>query len=62
MIKRYINGGKRYVYAFIKKEISQKNKIERVIYNTEYNYDPLFGFFDYIIYINKVHVDLILQA
>jgi hypothetical protein len=62
MIKWYINRGGRYVYAFVKKEISQKNKLERVTYGIEHNYDPLFGFFDHIIYIDKAHVNLTSQA
>ncbi len=62
IIKRHTNGGGRYVYAFVKKEISQKNKTERVTYGTEHNYDPLFGFFDYIIYTDEAHVNPTSQA
>ena len=61
-MKRHINGGGRYVYAFVKKEISLKNKVERVTYGINHNYDPLFGFFDHIVYINEAHVDLTSQA
>jgi transposase len=39
MMKRNTNGGGRYVCAFVKKEISQKNKVERVTYSSEHNYD-----------------------
>jgi hypothetical protein len=62
MMKRHTNGGGRYVCAFVKKEISQKNKVKRATYGTEHIYDPLFGFFDHIIYTDEAHIDPTSQA
>ena len=61
-MKRHTNGGGQYVCAFVKKEISQKNKAEREIYSSNYVYDLLFSFFDHIVYTDKAHIDLTLQA
>lgn len=60
MLKEYTKRGVRYLCAFIKKEISMKNRGERAQYKDNYIYDPLFGYFDYIIYINEIYVDLTL--
>ncbi len=55
-----MNKGGRYFCTFVKKVILAKNKEERTVYNIVYIYNSLFRFFDYIIYTNKVYIDLIL--
>jgi hypothetical protein len=57
LLKRHTKGGGRYLCAFIKKVISKKNRVERSIYGETHLYDPLFGFFDHIVYTDEAHVD-----
>ncbi|TVY80583.1 hypothetical protein LSUE1_G007656 [Lachnellula suecica] len=61
-LKEHIKGGGRYLCAFIKKEISEKNHRERAQYGDCYIYDPLFGFFDHIVYTDEAHIDPTSQA
>jgi transposase len=56
-LREYIRGGKFYKCAFIKKQISAKNRGERETYGERHLYDPLFGFFDHIVFIDEAHVD-----
>jgi hypothetical protein len=62
MLKRYTKEGGRYKCAFVKKTISFKNRQNKGTYNNDYVYDSLFGFFDYIVYTDKAHVDLTSQT
>jgi hypothetical protein len=48
--------------AFIKKVILAQNHITREKYGDTHLYDPLFGFFDHVVYINEAHVDPTSQA
>ena len=52
--------GGRYKCAFVKKVISAKNYTNRATYGETYLYDPLFSFFDYIVYIDEAYIDLTL--
>jgi hypothetical protein len=61
-LKEHIKGGDRYKCAFIKKVISAQNYGLREAYGQTYLYDPLFGFFNHIVYIDKAHVDPTSQA
>ena len=61
-LKEYTRGGGRYKCAFVKKVISRKNCEERATYGREHIYDPLFGFFDHIVYTDEAHVDPTSQA
>lgn len=57
MIKRNTKGGGRYLCAFVKKVISTKNREQRATYGDDHIYDPLFGFFDHIVYTDEAHID-----
>ena len=61
-LKEYTNDGGRYTCIFVKKVISDKNKAERESCGSTHLYDPLFGFFDHIVYTDKAHVDPTSQA
>jgi hypothetical protein len=61
-LKEYTKGGGQYKCAFIKKVISKKNRQERSTYSNDHVYNSFFGFFDYIVYTDKAHIDLISQA
>jgi len=54
--------GGRYKCAFVKKVISAQNCASRAIYGQTHLYDPLFGFFDHIVYIDGAHIDPTSQA
>jgi len=56
-LREYTRSSKFYKYAFIKKQISAKNRGEREAYSERYLYDSLFRFFDYIVFTNEAHVD-----
>ena len=62
MLKRHTKGGGRYLCAFVKKVISTKNRQGREKYSNDHVYDPLFGFFDHIVYTDEAHVDPTSQA
>ena len=62
MDKRHTEKDGRYRCAFVKKVVSRKNRQERAVYDGDYIYDPIFGFFDYIVHTDRVHVDPISQA
>jgi hypothetical protein len=62
MMKRHTNGGGRYKCAFVKKEVSKKNKADRTAYGVTHVFDPLFGFFDHIVYTDEAHIDPTSQA
>lgn len=62
MIKRHIKGGGRYKCAFIKKEISRKNRFDRTTYGETNVYKSIFEFWDHIIYTDEAHVDSTSQA
>ena len=48
--------------AFVKKVISAQNHIAREKYGDTYLYDPLFGFFDHIVYTDEAYIDPISQV
>ena len=56
-MKELTKEGGRYICAFIKKVILDKNWEERTTYGDTYLYAPLFGFFDYIVYMDEAYVD-----
>ena len=61
-LKEHIKKGGRYKCAFIKKVISAQNRALRETYGQTYLYNPLFGFFDHIVYTDEAYIDLTLQA
>src|SRR4051812_35961394 len=61
-IKEHTKRGGRYLCAFIKKVISTKNREERGTYGSKHLYDPLFGFFNHIVYTDEAHVNPTSQA
>ncbi|KUJ06774.1 uncharacterized protein LY89DRAFT_396661 [Mollisia scopiformis] len=62
MMKRNTKGGGRYKCAFVKKQISPKNKEEREKYGHDHKKEPLHGFWDHIVFTDKAHVDPTSQA
>lgn len=56
-LKEHTKGGGRYLCAFVKKTFSKKNRKNRTLYGENHLYDPLFGFFDHIVYTDEAHVD-----
>ena len=56
-MKRLTKKGRRYICAFVKKEISVKNKAEQETYSSTHIHDPLFSFFNHIVYTDKAHID-----
>jgi transposase len=56
-LKEHTKGGGRYLCAFIKKEISKKNRGERAQYGDDHIYNPLFGYFDHIVYTDEAHIN-----
>ena len=48
--------------VFVKKVISAQNYANRVTYGKAHLYDPLFGFFDHIVYTDETHVDPMSQT
>ena len=61
-MKEHTKGGGRYLCAFIQKSISQKNREQRTIYSEQHVFNPLFGFFDHIVYTDEAHIDPTSQA
>ena len=61
-LKEHTNGGQIYKCAFIKKEISDKNKKERVEYGKEYIDKSIEDFWSYIFFLDKAHIDPTSQA
>jgi hypothetical protein len=61
-LKEHTKGGGQYFCAFIKKKISVKNRGERGTYEDEHVYNPIFGYFDYIVFTDKAHVNPTSQA
>jgi hypothetical protein len=61
-LKEHTKGGGRYMCAFVRKVISAQNYASRVTYGEAHLYDPLFGFFDHIVYTDEAHVDPTSQA
>ena len=55
-LKEYTNRGRIYKYAFVKKEISAKNKRERQVYSIEYKGKPLIGFWDYVLFTDEAYI------
>jgi hypothetical protein len=61
-LKEHTKGGGRYKCAFVKKEISHKNRAERTTYGEINIYQPIFGFWDHNIYTDEAHIDPTSQA
>jgi transposase len=56
-LKDHTKGSGQYLCAFIKKKISDKNREGRTTYRDNYIYDPIFGYFDHIVFTDEAHVD-----
>ncbi len=56
-LKEHTKGGGRYKCAFVNKVISAQNHALREKYGYTHLYDPLFGFFDHIVYTDEAHID-----
>ncbi|KAE9366382.1 hypothetical protein N431DRAFT_438767, partial [Stipitochalara longipes BDJ] len=56
-LKEHTNGGQIYKCAFVKKEISAKNKDERVSYGEEHEYKTIDDFWSYIFFTDEAHID-----
>ena len=61
-IKEYTRNAKRYKIVFIKKEISSKNKEERVDYREYYISYQNNDFWTTIVFTDKVYINLKAQA
>lgn len=57
MMKRHTRGGGRYLMAYVKKIVSNANRKQRVEYGETHLYDPIFGFWDHILYTDEAHID-----
>ncbi|PMD18510.1 hypothetical protein NA56DRAFT_245081 [Hyaloscypha hepaticicola] len=56
-LKENTNGGQIYKAAFVKKEISGKNRDERVAYGEEYKEKTIDDFWKYIVFTDEAHID-----
>lgn len=56
-LKEHTNGGQIYKDAFVKKEISGKNRDERVAYGEEYKEKTIDDFWKYIVFTDEAHID-----
>lgn len=56
-LKEHTNGGQKYKMAFVKKEISDKNKAERVEYGYEHRDKSVEDYWSYIFFSDEAHVD-----
>ena len=56
-MKEHINSSQIYKYTFVKKEISSKNKDERVEYREEHKDKTIEDFWSYIFFTNEAHLD-----
>jgi hypothetical protein len=56
-LREHTNGGQIYKAAFVKKEISEKNKDERVSYGKEYKDKTMDDFWRYIFFTDEAHID-----
>ncbi len=61
-LKEHTNGGQIYKCAFVKKEILDKNKKERVAYGEEHKDKSVEDFWSYIFFSDKAHIDPTSQA
>ncbi len=56
-LREHTNGGRIYKAAFVKKEISEKNKDERVSYGEEYKDKTVDDFWRYIFFTDEAYID-----
>ncbi|KUJ23971.1 uncharacterized protein LY89DRAFT_744561 [Mollisia scopiformis] len=56
-LKEYTNGGQFYKCAFVKKEISARNKDERVAYAHKHKDKTMEDFWSYIFFTDEAHID-----
>ena len=56
-LREHTNGGQIYKAAFVKKEISKKNKDERVSYGEEHKDKTVDDFWRYIFFTDEAHID-----
>ena len=56
-LKEHTNGGQIYKAAFVKKEISDKNKEERESYGYEHKDKTVDDFWRYIFFTDEAHID-----
>jgi hypothetical protein len=56
-LREYTNSGQIYKAAFVKKEISEKNKDKRILYSKEYKDKTVDDFWRYIFFTDKVYID-----
>jgi hypothetical protein len=61
-LKEHTKGGRKYKMAFVKKEVSTKNREERVAYGRDHQDKSMEDFWSYIMYTDEAHVDLTSQA
>jgi hypothetical protein len=56
-LKQCTNGGQRYKIAYVKKEISTKNKNLRVEYGKEHKDKAIHDFWQFIYFTDEAHID-----
>ncbi|PQE30407.1 phosphoribosylformylglycinamidine cyclo-ligase protein [Rutstroemia sp. NJR-2017a WRK4] len=56
-LREHTKKAARYLCAFIQKEISEKNRADRTIYGETHLYDPVFGFWDHVVFTDEAYVD-----
>lgn len=61
-LKKHTNGGQRYKQAYIQKQISPKNKQQRVQYGKEHQDKMIDDFWQYVIFTDEAHIDPSSQA
>jgi hypothetical protein len=56
-LREYTNGGQIYKCAFVRKEISRKNKAERVSYGQQHKDKTIEDFWSYVLFTDEAHID-----
>jgi hypothetical protein len=56
-LKKCTNGGQRYKQAYVQKEISQKNRRERVKYGQEHKDKSVEDYWQWIFFTDEAHID-----
>ncbi|KAG9239988.1 hypothetical protein BJ878DRAFT_331560 [Calycina marina] len=61
-LKEHTKGGRRYKMAFVKKQVSDKNRAERVTYGTEHRGKSIRKYWSCITFTDEAHIDPSSQA
>jgi hypothetical protein len=56
-LKQATKGGQRYKQAYVKKEISKKNRILRANYGRKYEHETIHSFWQFLYFTDESHID-----